>query len=298
MDPSSEPRAPSPIRRFRAAWGVRATGCALLVACGGTNGLESIPGAGDVPGVDATVDGASRNPEAASPVDASSEAGAFADAGDATTGDATTAEAATSDADVYDRATPPRPDAKPFERPDTGSISATEAGADAAVVVIPGSTVAMLVSRGPACMTLDPDGGPSAASCATVCLDPAQLYGSCELVPAMPADPITLSDGGPAFTSVCLKALWDMFQSHCADQSMTVPCLCGSADTTGCLNGTATPSGPLYSEYKADFGSTISDILTYFTAQNRGAGQANAIMSCLQMNGCACFGGAVDAASR
>jgi hypothetical protein len=89
---------------------------------------------------------------------------------------------------------------------------------------------------------------------------------------------------------VCLRALWDTFQSGCADRLDPSSCLCGDVDRVICLGGAATPDGPLYNEYKADFGSTTNDILAVFTNQAYGVGQANALLQCITSFGCNCFG--------
>jgi hypothetical protein len=142
---------------------------------------------------------------------------------------------------------------------------------------------------------------PSCGSCAQAngCLDPAQLGGTCEgttgaatlFAGALP-DGKTCSQVVPSATEadVCFQTLSGVFSSKCAATLQETPCLCGSTDVVTCLGGSATPTGAVYDVYACDFGTTSSTaIQSVFTAQNFGAGQANALIQCVASFGCSCF---------
>jgi hypothetical protein len=119
------------------------------------------------------------------------------------------------------------------------------------------------------------------------CLDPGQLGGTCEGTAGM----ATECGAGITETAMCTKTLDDMFRSKCAAALQETPCLCGTVDAFACLNGTATPNGPLFADYRCDFKSAnVFAIQGVFSAQNFGAGQANALVQCAASYDCRCFG--------
>jgi hypothetical protein len=93
-------------------------------------------------------------------------------------------------------------------------------------------------------------------------------------------------------TNVCLQTLGIIFTSACSATFQLTPCLCGTTDSTACLNGTATPTGPAYDIYACDFNTTNSTAILNvdLTEPAFGAGQANALVKCLGSFNCTCFG--------
>jgi hypothetical protein len=121
------------------------------------------------------------------------------------------------------------------------------------------------------------------------CLDPGRQGGTCEGTPGVaPVECGAVLGASSALTEalVCLATLNTIFTSKCAGISET-PCLCGATDPEACLGGGAPPTGPALPLYTCDF-MTVS-VLSDFTNQDFGAGQANALVQCLAVFGCDCF---------
>jgi hypothetical protein len=145
---------------------------------------------------------------------------------------------------------------------------------------------------------------PDCLACATSngCLDPAELGGTCETVTGtFPHFSGTLPDGktcAQVFTSpaetetqICLQTLASTFTSQCADMLQLTPCLCGTGDVSGCLAGTATPTGPNYDLYACDFNNPSSLVIQQDFLTPTGTGQANSILECAAAFACtSCFG--------
>jgi hypothetical protein len=160
-----------------------------------------------------------------------------------------------------------------------------------------GSTTACLSAQGPT--------GGACLACAQVngCLDPVQQGGSCEDTTGTHTHfGGTLPDGTTCAsvfsqgvdeteTQVCLDTLGTIFGSRCAASFAETPCLCGTTDPASCLFGTVTPNGPSYDQYVCDFDSTSVDTInkTDFTNQGFGAGQADALIQCINAFNCPCF---------
>jgi hypothetical protein len=91
-------------------------------------------------------------------------------------------------------------------------------------------------------------------------------------------------------TQVCLATLDTIFVSGCAGSGQLTQCLCGATDATACLGGQAPAQGPVLPLYVCDFGtSNTPTIVSDFTLQSFGAGQANALAECAGAFGCHCF---------
>jgi hypothetical protein len=159
-----------------------------------------------------------------------------------------------------------------------------------------GSTTACLNAQGPTA------GACTSCAQANGCLDPAQIGGTCEdTAGTLPHLGGTLPDGNTCTSvfsqgsteteaQVCLDTLGAIFTSTCASMGTEQPCFCGSTPSATCLAGTAQPNGPSYDATACDFDSTVtSTIVNNFTNQTFGAGQANALVQCLNAFVCPCF---------
>ena len=119
------------------------------------------------------------------------------------------------------------------------------------------------------------------------CLDPKQSGSSCEELLGQAAG----CGPGVSERDICFRTLNDVFTSKCAETLQEVPCLCGATDVVQCLDGTETPTGPVYADYACDFNTTdVAAIERDFRDTNFGAGNANALIQCVAGNGCGCFG--------
>jgi hypothetical protein len=136
------------------------------------------------------------------------------------------------------------------------------------------------------------------------CLDPAQQGGTCEAVAGNAAlFSGVLPDGQTCSqvvgtspiseSAICFQTLVQVFTSQCAATLQETPCLCGATDVYMCMDGSATPTGPLYDEYACDFGGTsgptITALATDFTVPTFGAGTANSLIQCAAAFSCDCF---------
>src|SRR5262249_8791898 len=118
------------------------------------------------------------------------------------------------------------------------------------------------------------------------CLNPHEQGGVCEMVEGSAAK------GGLTEKELCLKVLAKIFRSKCCIHQLQTPCLCGETDNMRCLEGTETPTGPLYREYLDDWPSGgVAEITSNFLNPKFGAGMANEVAQCALAYGCnSCFG--------
>lgn len=150
--------------------------------------------------------------------------------------------------------------------------------------------------------SVNPPGSQACSQCVvdSGCFDPAFGGGSCESVAGTQSHfSGVLPDGKtcsavfqtnpPTESQVCLQALQTMFNSHCAQSGSIVPCLCGTTDTTACLNGQVAPNGPLFDLHACDVG-VPSPIVPVPSAGFFGASMAEQIVLCASAFGCDCFG--------
>jgi hypothetical protein len=243
---------------------------ATLLACGGTTGLENVLASSDPPADDSRRDATS--------------------VADPSTDTLDSAGMPPLDATVYDRSVPPRPPPMDTGAPvtfdrDSAATSVLDAAGsndDAG----PATTESVLAAQSPNCLTFEPDGAIGGCAAVNGCLDPTQQGGVCETVTGR-----IRAGTGVTEAQLCIQTLQVMFASKCAAAMSETPCLCGDAAPVPCLGGTATPNGPLYADYTADFGPNINAVEAEFTAPSFGAGQANSIAECLLQWGCmSCFG--------
>jgi hypothetical protein len=140
------------------------------------------------------------------------------------------------------------------------------------------TTEAVLSSQGPDCLPCAKRNG---------CLDSAQQGGSCDEV----AGNAPACGAGVTERDICYKTLFDVFTSKCAETLQETPCLCGDTDVIECLNGTATPTGPVYRDYACDFKTADTTVIYRdFREPSYGVGRANSLIQCLGGYGCGCFG--------
>jgi hypothetical protein len=253
---------------------------ALAGACGGTTGLERITAS-------------------SSGDDAGEDTRLGKDASVAWGGESTIDSASSDVGDEAIGRPPPRDtgvffaagDGDPAHAGDASSFELADGGV---------TTLTLLAAQGPACLSFDRDGGPSADSCVVTsgCLDPAQLGGTCETEPEGGVAP---ASGRLDYRQMCLKTLNDIFASNCAAGPLLLtPCICGTADPAQCLVGSVAPSGGLpWDDYVNDFGTTDPrTVESMIVLQTYGSGQADALIQCLAIDGCtACLGTApADAA--
>jgi hypothetical protein len=138
-------------------------------------------------------------------------------------------------------------------------------------------TESVLSERGPECLPCAKRNG---------CLDPQEQGASCDDLAGSAS-----GCGGMTEREICYKTLSDIFTSKCAETFQETPCLCGATDVIECMEGRATPTGPLYRDYVCDFRTNdVTAILRDFRDPNYGVGSANVLIQCLGAYECGCFG--------
>jgi hypothetical protein len=180
------------------------------------------------------------------------------------------------------RPRPARPSATAAEAPPPERVFLSSAPAPMPVaLVVPhveSQTTELLKARGPDCLACAQRNG---------CLDAHESGGSCDDL----RGEAPMCGPGVTERDVCYAALGEVFRSKCAETLQEAPCLCGATDIIGCMDGTATPTGPLYALYACDFKTQDAVVITRdFREGSYGAGVANSLVQCVAGYGCDCFG--------